>query len=306
VDDLREDARGAFIIARKEFYFHLRSLRLILFGAMLSVVVLLFALVASTQQDVLTQGINAYAPDAILFAVNFVFGLLSSMIALVIAYDDMTRERVGRSLDLLLVKPVNYNAIVLGKFLGTFSAMALPITVVTLGSVAIISLTSRQSPTVVGTLGFLFCLFISVSICILMQQTLSMVFKTSTTALLVGIIIIFFFMIFWQSMIDYISTSMGLRPDLVALPEQVLPLLNANDMALKERTEAFMEWISLLNPFPSLGYSSAFLSSMGVFLMSGESFVTMPRLLPPAVLLLWLLFFFFLATLAFRRMVRKL
>jgi len=302
VDDLKEDARGALIIAKRELYYHVRSLRLILFGAVLSVFIILFALMASSQSEFLVAGTDYYAPDAILFSVSFIFGLLSAFLAVILAYDDMTRERVNHSLELLLVKPVSYSSIVLGKFLGTFFAMALPITIVTLCSVLIISLTSNQSPTVAGTLGFLFCILASVAICILMQQTLSMVFKTSSTSLLVGIIILVFFMMFWQMLIQYIATALGLEPNLLLLPEG---MIGGSNIAMKQRTEAFMEWIALLNPFPSLGFS-IFINSMGIFLVPGESFVSMPRWLPPVAFLLWLVLFFAIATVVFKRLVRKL
>lgn len=301
MDDFKEDARGALIIAKRELYYHIKSLRLILFGAALALIISVFALLVSSQPEELLQGTNYYAPDAILFGVNFIFGMLSAFLAVILAYDDITRERVNHSLELLLVKPVSYSSIVAGKFFGTFFAMALPITIVTLCSVAIISLTSGQSPTAAGTLGFIFCLLTTVAICILMQQVLSMMFKTSTTSLLVGIIIISFFMVFWPIVVQYISTLIGLDPLLMNIPES---FLGESQVALKNRTEAFMEWAALLNPFP--GPLSVFTSSMGAFLMPEEGFITMPLWLPPVVLFLWSILFFIIAMVVFKRMVRNL
>ena len=290
--DLRSEVEGVFIIAKREALYHLKSLRMIIFGGILIAGMILMSRSMSIQPGMFLTGEEIYyTPDAALFASTFLFGFFASFFALLITYDDFSREKTANTLQFLLMKPLHYTSIVMGKFLGAFFAMCVPVIMVTLGSVAVISMSSGQNPTASGTLGFLLCLMLSIGICILFQQSLSIVFRTSTTSVIVGITVLGFFSLFWQPFIVYMGVEVGALDNMWAF-------------TMSEQGEAFLEQAALLNPFPALGLST-FSNSMAVFL-SDESFVSIPRWLPPVVLFLWFVLFLLLSTFLFNRISRKI
>jgi ABC-type transport system involved in multi-copper enzyme maturation permease subunit len=294
VNNFKANLRGSSIIAKREFFYHLKSLRLVIIGVVLAIIALLIAKYGSMNIEMFlpTDGESSptySAPDTVLNAVAFFFGIISAFMAIFLAYDDISRERTNNSLQYLLLKPVNYWSIVLGKFLGTLSAIAAPVILVTFASVITIAHFSGHSPTLEGTFGFLLCVILSISICILFEQTLSMIFKTSTTALLVGIVILIVFTIVWMGVPFCIASAIGIP---------------SNIFAPSIEFEAFTEKISLFNPFPALGFSSYTLA-IGAF-TSSEDFVSIPKWLPLVSLILWLLLFFFLAMYSFYKVVQKI
>ena len=296
IDNFKGNLRGSSIIAKREFFYHLKSLRMIFIGLFLAAVTIGFARWGSMNMEMLLlelmgDGTSVVrGPDAVLTLIAFPFGIISAFMAILLAYDDISRERTNNSLHYLLLKPVNYWSIVLGKFLGTLSAIATPVIVVTLASVVTIAYTSGQNPTLKGTFGFLLCVILSISICILFEQTLSMFFKASTTALLVGIVALIIFSIVWIAIPFWIASAMGIPFDLLAGPSSAF--------------EAFTERIALFNPFPALGFSS-YILAISAF-TSSEEFISIPKWLPLASLVLWLLLFFSLAIYSFYRMARKI
>jgi len=297
VNNFKVNLRGSSIIAKREFFYHLKSLRMILIGLFLAVVTIGFARWGSMDIETLLPelvGDNSSpirGPDAVLTLIAFPFGIISAFLAVFLAYDDISREKTNNSLQYLLLKPVNYWSIALGKFLGTLSAIATPVIIVTLASVFTIAYTSGQNPTLKGTLGFLLCVILSISICILLEQTLSMVFKTSTTALIVGIIILIIFTIIWLFIPLWIASAIGIPFDLLAGSNSAF--------------EAFVEKIALFNPFPVLFGFSSYILAISAF-TSSEEFISIPKWLPLVSLILWLLLFFFLAMYSFYKTVQKI
>jgi len=298
VNNFKANLRGSSIIAKREFFYHLKSLRLVIIGLLLAAITIGFARYGSMNIRELLPDIvggesssSYYAPDAVLTFVAFPFGIVSAFLAIFLAYDDISREKTNNSLQFLMLKPVNYWSIALGKFLGTLSAIATPIIIVTLASVFTIAYTSGESPTLKGTLGFLLCILLSISICILFEQTLSMIFKTSTTSLIVGMIVLIIFTIIWLFIPFWIASAIGIPFDIFS-------------MESNSAWEAFTEKISLFNPFPALGFSSYTLA-IGAF-TSSEDFVSIPKWLPLVSLILWLLLFFFLAMYSFYKVVQKI
>ena len=295
MNNFKGNLRGSSIIAKREFFYHLKSLRLIIIGVILAAITFFVAKYGSLNPELFFsmngQSSPAYShPDKVLRAVAFLFGVITAFMAIFLAYDDISRERTNSSLQYLLLKPVNYWSIVLGKFLGTLSAIATPVIIVTFLSVITIAHFSGHSPTLKGTFGFLLCIILAISICILFEQTLSMFFKTSTTALIVGMIVLIIFTIAWIFIPFWIASAIGIPFDLLAGPGSAF--------------EVFAERIALFNPFPALGFSSYTLS-IGAF-TSSEEFVSIPKWLPLVSLVLWLLLFFFLAIYSFYRMARKI
>lgn len=282
----REDLRGSFIIARRELNANIRSARMIILTLLLALIVVTISWlfgstmgtwIAQVSSDLKNQ---PYGPDVLLATVAFFMGISCAFFSLFFAYDDISREKTSRSLQFLLLKPIDDRAVMLGKFLGTFSTVAIPVVAVTIVSVLIIWYTSGQSPTVLGTLGFLLCIFLVIGICISFEHSLSMVFKTSTSSLIAGLASMLVMTSFWQLIVGAIA------------------------LATKNMNPAFMEKTALFNPFPAMG-NCAYIYAVTLF-TGGEELTAIPSWLPLLALFLWFLLFLGLSIFSFKRMVRKL
>lgn len=282
----REDLRGAFIIARRELNANIRSARMIILTLLLALIVVMISWlfgsnvgmwIAQVSGDLNTQ---PYGPNVVLGTVAFFMGISCAFFSLFFAYDDISREKTSRSLQFLLLKPIDDRAVMLGKFLGTFSTVAMPVVAVTIASVLTIWYASSQPPTIAGTLGFLLCIFLVIGICISFEQSLSMAFKTSTSSLIAGLAAMLVMTSFWQLIVGAIA------------------------IATNNLNPTYMERVSLFNPFPAIG-NCAYIYAVTLF-TGGEELRSIPSWLPLLALFLWFLLFLGLSVFSFKRMVRKL
>jgi len=282
----REDLRGAFIIARRELNANIRSARMIILTLLLALIVVMISWlfgsnvgmwIAQVSGDLNTQ---PYGPNVVLGTVAFFMGISCAFFSLFFAYDDISREKTSRSLQFLLLKPIDDRAVMLGKFLGTFSTVAMPVVAVTIASVLTIWYASGQPPTIAGTLGFLLCIFLVIGICISFEQSLSMAFKTSTSSLIAGLAAMLVMTSFWQLIVGAIA------------------------IATNNLNPTYMERVSLFNPFPAMG-NCAYIYAVTLF-TGGEELRSIPSWLPLLALFLWFLLFLGLSVFSFKRMVRKL
>ncbi len=152
----------------------------------------------------------AQGPDFILFLIAFSFGtLLLPFVAIALSYDSISKEKVQGSADLLLYRPAAWRSIALGKFLGVFVAIALPVTVVDLSGVLVIALVTGTWPSFSVTLGFVaFSLFLLAAY-ILLMQSFSTLAKTAGTAILFGIVVWLAFNLLWSIILALISIALG-------------------------------------------------------------------------------------------------
>ena len=145
-------------------------------------------------------GPNPFAegPDGILAFSGITFlPLILPLMAMVLAYGAITRERAEGSLDLLLSKPVSRIGVGLGKLTGVFGSMALPVVAVLLVAAALIWLTTGTPPT-----GTFLASFVGVALFLLLVYTLlflavSANVRSLGTALLVSILLFLLFAFFW-------------------------------------------------------------------------------------------------------------
>ncbi|MEE9600388.1 MAG: ABC transporter permease subunit, partial [Thermoplasmata archaeon] len=145
-------------------------------------------LIVSTRPN--PGGISPFAEgsDIVLFIIAITFGsLLLPIVAIALSYDSIAKEKAEGSADLLLYRPASWRAVAMGKFLGVFSAIALPVTAVILTGVLIITAVTGTWPSFTATSGFIaFSLFL-LAVYILLMQSLSTMAKTAGTAILFGI-----------------------------------------------------------------------------------------------------------------------
>ena len=128
-------------------------------------------------------------PDATLFLLSAVFlYLIVPIFAIVVTFDAVSKERVQGTLDLLLSRPVSRTGVLLGKFLGSFAAVAFPVTFVNLAGLGVITAASGESPSGGFAAGFLGFTLLLIAFYVLLQIIFSTLAKTSGTAILFGVL----------------------------------------------------------------------------------------------------------------------
>ncbi|UCE75153.1 MAG: ABC transporter permease subunit [Methanomassiliicoccales archaeon] len=218
-------------------------------------------------------------PDEIIYFVASVFiMMLGPIIAISLSFDSITKEKLQRSMDFLLSRPMGRRGIIVGKFLGILSAIALPVTAINLLAVVVISSVTNKSPTGSLVAGFLVYTVVFIAIYILLQQIFSTLAKTTGTAILSGIAIWLIFNMFWSLISIAAGAAMGYQL--------------GSDAWIKMNNQ-----IGLMNPSGSYQLALAYLLPV-----EGEvSILGVPGWLPPVVMAVWLVVMFLLATEIFVR-----
>jgi len=122
---------------------------------------------------------------------------LAPLVAIVLAFDSISKERLQGSLDFLLARPVSRRSIALGKFLGTFLAIAIPVTLINIIGIFIIWGKTGNAPDPLFALNFLVATLIFSAMYILLMQILSTLMKSTATAILSGISLYLIYSLFW-------------------------------------------------------------------------------------------------------------
>ena len=128
-------------------------------------------------------------PDFVLLLISAFSSLIVSIFAIVISFDAVSKERIQGTMDLLLSRPASRTGVLLGKFLASFAAVAVPVTLVNLAGIAAISAASGRGPTGSFAAAFVGYSLLLIVYYVLLQLALSTLAKTSGTAVLFGILI---------------------------------------------------------------------------------------------------------------------
>ncbi len=148
----------------------------------------------------------AEGPDFVLFFIALSFGgLLLPIVAVALSYDSISKEKVEGSADLLLYRPASWRSIAVGKFLGVFAAIALPVAAVGIAAALIITAVTGIMPSAMVILGFIAFSFFLLAVYILLTQTLSTIAKTAGTAIILAILLWFVFNVLW-SVVQFLVT----------------------------------------------------------------------------------------------------
>ncbi|MFQ5910515.1 MAG: ABC transporter permease subunit, partial [Thermoplasmata archaeon] len=151
-------------------------------------------------------------PDGFLAFSGLLFvPLILPVMAMVLAYGAIARERAEGSLDLLLSKPVSRVGVGLGKLTGVFGSMALPVVAVLLVAAALIWLTVGTPPTA----SFL-ASFVGVALFLLLVYTVLFLAVSANvrglgTALMISILLFLLFAFFWGP-VSFIVPSLFAPP----------------------------------------------------------------------------------------------
>jgi ABC-2 type transport system permease protein len=196
-----ESWHGLWTIARREFLSTLLSVRMLILVLIFSLLVLFTVYVGSLLLGVagplpIEQNTVSQGPTLVLLLVSEFIGFIGPIIALAVSFDIIVRERVQNSLSLLLSRPVSRSAIALGKFTGAFAALAVPVIVVNLAAVGLTIMLSGKGIGLDQAAGFLVLTMVFLATYIAIGELISSLTRTTTTAILAGIGIWFFFWLF--------------------------------------------------------------------------------------------------------------
>ncbi len=168
-------------------------------------------------------------PDFVIIIVASIAGFIISLSAIVLSFDAISREKADKALDILLTKPFPRESVILGKYLGITGAMTAPFVVVMFGAIWIMSLVSDKwpSPSVIVTfIGFMILL---IAIYIAIEIFVSILAKTTGTAILAGIGVWVLLNMLWGVLGLGISELFGLETVSVT---NYMSLLNPSDLFL--------------------------------------------------------------------------
>jgi ABC-type transport system involved in multi-copper enzyme maturation permease subunit len=197
---LAQDLHSIRTITWHEFTYNLLSWRM-------AVIVILFAfgtigsayglsyLIIEEQQEILT--VNYDEPEEVLMGVAAFISYLGSLMTIVFAFDSITRERIQGSLDFLLTRPVSKRGIIIGKFLGLWFAILLPVMLIMAVCVAIVAY-MIDPPDPATTVAFFLLTALFLGTFISFQQTFSSMAKSITEALITGILVFMLYTMFWM------------------------------------------------------------------------------------------------------------
>ncbi len=187
-------------------------------------------------------------PDGVLAFVGASFlPFLLPIVALVLGYDAISRERSEGSLDLLLAKPVGRLGVAIGKMLGAFGSSALPVVIVLSASALLIWFQSGSAPTP-GFLGT----FLGIALFILLTYTviflaLSTLMKNSGTALLVSVLLFLLFTFFWGLVSLLVANAVAVSGSPSWYDARVA-------LSLFSPTGVYQQWLTLSAPALTGGF----------------------------------------------------
>ncbi len=204
---------GIYVITKREFFMNLKSIRMIILMIIFTLFILFSVYVGSFVMGIISDmpdlNINnlEQGPVFILFFVSSFISFIGPIIAIILSFDVIVREKIQNSLGLLLCRPVSRRTIALGKFLGVIGAMALPIIIVNIIAIIVISAISGKGIEVSQAGGFIILTLLFLAIYVAIAQLISSISKTTTTAILGGISIWFLFWLLLPIITEIIPSS---------------------------------------------------------------------------------------------------
>jgi Cu-processing system permease protein len=185
--------------------------------------------------------------------------------AVVISFDCILKERLQHSIEFLVCRPIKKSYVIIGKFLGLASALAIPAIAIIICSIVAVWYAIGTLPSFKMAFGFLALTIILIAIFITIEFVFSNLAKSLGTAIIFGIATWFLFTTFW-----------AIIPLSVAYIAKV-PLESVEYNLLRSR-------IDLLSPIGS--YDLA----LGILANGGEGIVPAVHYsLPFISLILWLI-----------------
>ncbi len=225
-------------------------------------------------------------PDALLLFLGVeLMNLFAPIIAIAMSYDAVAKERMQGSLELLLARPASRTGIAVGKFLGSFLSVGLPMLGVLLGALAGVALVSEKWPDAMFALAFVVGTLGLIAAYVLIMQIFSTLARSAGTAILSALVVWIVFNIAWSLVFLAVETAFHIEGGTPAA------------FALSAAT-------SLFNP--NLVYTlfvTTFMpaSVLGLFGTTGGG--DLPNWVGPVALLAWIAVLLVVAVIVFRKRI---
>lgn len=194
---------GIYVVFKKEFFSTLKSVRMIILMILFALFVLgtvyggltLINLAESSPDIDLSELMINQGPVFILSMVAGIISFFGPIISIALSFDTIVKEKIQNSISLLICRPVSKRSIATGKFLGIVLALCIPVIIVTYLAVLIISVQSGKGIEFGQAGGFIFFTLLFLIIYAAIGQLISSITKTTTTAILMGIVIWIFLLV---------------------------------------------------------------------------------------------------------------
>ncbi len=225
-------------------------------------------------------------PDQLLLFLGVsLMGVFAPIIAIAMSYDAIAKERMQGSLEILLSRPASRTGIAVGKFLGSFASVALPMLGVILGALLGVAAVSGQFPDAVFTTAFVLGTLGLIATYVLLMQIFSTLAKSPGNAILSAIVVWIVFNIAWDLVLLAAETTLHIKggtPEAFTL-SAVSSLFNPNGV-----------FSLLVTTFvPS--------SALGLFGTTGGG--SLPDWIGPVAMAVWIVVLLGIAVQVFRRRI---
>lgn len=148
--------------------------------------------------------------DAVLInLVGTFMGLVLPIMAIAISFDAIARERAQGSLELLLARRVRREGILVGKFLGAFAAVALPVVAVLLVGIAVVTSISGRAPTGTFAVAVFGASLFLIGVYVLLMLLFSTLAKSVGTAVVFGVVAWLFFNLIFSFITSFLLFGSG-------------------------------------------------------------------------------------------------
>ncbi len=151
-------------------------------------------------------------PDALLLFLGVsLMSILYPIIAIVMSYDAVAKERLQGSLELLLAKPATRSGLAIGKFLGSFLSVALPMVAVLVGAVVGIAALEGRWPDGVFAIAFVIGTLGLIAIYVLIMQIFSTIARSAGTTILAAISVWLVFSFLWSLVVTGVQAAFNIE-----------------------------------------------------------------------------------------------
>jgi len=212
--------RAVLVVAKKEFRSTFFSTRMYVIMAMLLffTVISAYGLGYTVLNGIEIEGYQLLGdPNWVIVLLASLFYIFGSMSAIVLSFDIVSLERLENTLPLLLCRPISRRQLMLGKYLGVWAAMCLPILVLNAASLAILDhMFAGTYLTATAYAGYLLASCCLVGIFIALQACFSTLSKSAGTSILSGIGIWVFYVIFFPLLPALVANGMGVAPEMTS------------------------------------------------------------------------------------------
>ncbi len=148
--------------------------------------------------------------DAVLLnLVGGFMGLILPIVAIAVSFDAIARERAQGSLELLLARRVRREGILVGKFVGAFAAIAVPLVAVLLGGIGVVTALSGRAPTGTFAVAVFGASLFLVAVYVLLMLLFSTLAKSVGTAVVFGVVLWLFFNLIFSFITSFILLTSG-------------------------------------------------------------------------------------------------